>query len=139
MEEAPNDGNMYVRQSGQWVKLPPAPVSTFQYRADVNSTTASDPGTGKLRWNNADQLSATELYFDRLTQDGFDISLMLLVSMAGDKIAIQRKNFALDNQIWQLLGPAVQMADWFKVPVQFVSAEGNSSFSGNQEISVLVR
>ena len=37
-------------------------ASVFPYRADVATTTESDPGTGLLRWNNVNQLAATALY-----------------------------------------------------------------------------
>jgi hypothetical protein len=140
LEEAPNDGQMYVRQGEAWVVMPPppVPVTLYQYLADA-AITASDPGAGKMRWNNVDQHSATELYFDRLTQDNFDISLALLMSHAGDTIAIQNKTFSRDNQIWTISAPPIVMSDWFRVPVTFVSAEGSSTFVGNQQISVLVR
>jgi hypothetical protein len=51
---------------------PGASSSVFFYRVDLTSTGASDPGSGKLRYNHATQNLATTLYIDWLTEDNFD-------------------------------------------------------------------
>jgi hypothetical protein len=49
----------------------------FRYLIDAGSTTASDPGAGRLRFNNATQASATEIYLDNSTDDGVSLATYL--------------------------------------------------------------
>jgi hypothetical protein len=116
---------------------PGASSSVFNFKADTHSTTASDPGTGKVRWNTVVQASATELYFDRLTTDGFDITGLLATVTADDEIIIQDADFALNYQIWKKSASAIIVPDWFRLPVEFV--EGTTEFSHNQVLAVIVK
>lgn len=113
-------------------------TSVFPYRADLTSTGASDPGKGKVRWNNATQASATFLYFDWLTSGGFDVTGLMALLDAPDVIILQDTDLALNHQTWELTGPVVMNPDWFAVPVSFVSSSGSGVFTNNQQISVLI-
>ena len=115
-----------------------ASTSRFFYRVDLSSTGASDPGTGDFGYNNVVQASATALYFDNLTQEGFDSTLMFTLSQFNDEIVIQDKNLSVNHQVWRMTGPGQQMPDWFQVPVEFVSING-APFTGTQEVAVLLR
>jgi hypothetical protein len=129
-----------VRQAKELGVQGPPGVSTsvFHYRADTTSTAATDPGAGKIRWNNATQSSATFLYFDWLTADDFDVTTLWSLMNAPDQFIIQDKDLAINHQIWQMTGPVVMMPDWFQVPVTFISSSGAGVFSNNQAISVLI-
>lgn len=52
-------------------------VSPLRYTIDTDSTSASDPGAGVLRFNNATQSSATAIYLDNSTEDAVDLSAYL--------------------------------------------------------------
>lgn len=139
LEEAPDDGKMYVRQNSQWVEMPVSRAhSTFAYRFDGNSTSPNDPGSGKLRYNSAVPANVTALYVDRLTSDGLDTTAIFTAMQFDDELVIQETAFALRNQVFRITGPGVVMADWFNIPVEFVSSNG-SDFNNNLNISVLTR
>jgi hypothetical protein len=114
-----------------------ASSSVFQYRFDAGIA-ENDPGGGRLRLNNAIQPNATALYIDRLTQDNFDVSTIFRMMGPQDKFVIQDKTLAAHNQVWAQTGPAFDRADWFEVPIAFIQSDG-TVFTGNQQISVLVR
>jgi hypothetical protein len=139
LEEAPNDGKMYVRQNGEWVELPVSQASmSFNYKFDGQTVNPSDPGSGKLRYSSVVLADITELYVDRLTSDGLDTTTMFTTMKFSDEIVIQEKDFALRNQVFRLTGAGEVMPDWFKIPVEFVSSNG-SPFNNNLNISVLTR
>jgi len=116
---------------------PSSGAEALHYRADTTATTPSDPGTGKIRWNNVTQNLATTLIFDWLTTDGFDAHNFLKLMSVDDKFVIQDTDLAVTYQIWNLTGPAINHPDWFEVPVAFV--EGSGVFSNNEKITLLVR
>jgi len=113
--------------------------SSFHFRADTQATAPNDPGTGNLRWNNANQQLSTELYFDRLTTDGIDITAIIASSTADEEFIIQDTDFAFNYQIWKLLAPVTANPDWFQASVEFVSSGGTGTFTNNQRITALVK
>ncbi len=121
---------------------PPGPPggssSVFFYKIDAQGTNQSDPGSGKLRYNAANQLAATTLYVDWLTTDGFDAHLFFELVNVPRQIVIQDKDLSVNYQVWDLTGPAINHPDWFEVPVAFVSSNGNATFSNNHNVAVLL-
>jgi hypothetical protein len=118
---------------------PPGPSSSvFFYRVDANSITAADPGAGKLRYNAAVQADATAFYIDWLTADGFDAHLYFELVTVASRLVIQDKDLAVNYQVWEITGPAVNGPDWFAVPVSFVSSTMAGGFSHNQNVAVLL-
>jgi len=112
--------------------------SVFFYRVDLTSTAPNDPGAGKYKYNNAVMEDVTEIYFDNLTQSGFDASALYKLATLGDQFVLQDKDLAIHHQVWAITGPGVQMMDWFMVPVSFVSSEGQP-FDHNREIAAIIR
>ena len=117
-----------------------ASSSRFFYRVDAQSQAASDPGTGKLRYNGSPQSTATKLYIDNITGDGFDATAMFTAATFHDEIIIQDKDFAQNFQTWEMTGPGVPRVGYFEVPIRFISFSGaQANFSNNQEIAVLLK
>jgi hypothetical protein len=106
----------------------------LNYRADT-ATGASDPGAGRLRWNNATQSSATELYIDILTDGGTDISSFLPRLYAGNVLYIQDKDDATKKQTW-LLSTTTDNTGWWTFAVTNLTAAGGN-IANNQEIVVV--
>jgi len=127
----------YVDNRISALKLASSPVALF-YRVDVSSVSASDPGTGKFRYNNVNQTAATFLYMDNITQEGFDATLFLVVNDFKEEFIIHDKNFAINRQRWKITGPAVIMPDWFQVPVQFLLMDG-APFTHNMEVAIILK
>jgi hypothetical protein len=113
--------------------------SVFFYRADTQFQTASDPGSGYMRWNTVDQQAATALYLDRLTIDNFDITLFLQLMEIEDRFVIHDADLAVNYQVWALTGEAISHADWFELPVAFVEAGGAGAFAQNTKLAVLIK
>lgn len=111
--------------------------SVFFYRIDLTSTTITDPGGGKMRYNNAIQTSATIMVFDWITDDGFDIHVLFQLFAGTTRFLMQDKDFALNNQIWELTAPATNLSDYFTVPVTLVSSAG-SAFTNNQRVAIII-
>jgi hypothetical protein len=110
----------------------------FPYQADTSSTAANDPGSGNLRWNNATHSAATMLYFDRLTSDGFDDTILFLPLRPPVRIVIQDKNLAFNNEVFEMSAPIQVNPDWFQMPVRFVSSSGNPVKAKPNPIAVLI-
>lgn len=110
--------------------------AVFPYRADAASTTASDPGTGYLRWNTVGQTDATAIYMDWLTTDGLDVHILFQLMTPPSRFLVQDLDLAVQYQIWELTAPANNMPDWFEVPATLVIASG-AIFTHNQRLAVI--
>jgi hypothetical protein len=114
-------------------------ANMFLYKTDISTTTPSDPGKGKIRWNNVDQASATMLILDWLTMDGFDPVLMFQTFPVGDTFIIQEVDFSLNHQVWRKTAPAVNGPDYFTVEVELVSVNGLSQFKNQLPVAILLQ
>jgi hypothetical protein len=100
-------------------------AAILTYRADSVSTNPSDPGTGLLRWNADTVENVTSLYIDRLTADNTNDVTAMWSMVSPTRLFIQEADLAVNNQMWNVTGPAVVMGgDWLDVPVSFVAAKG---------------
>ena len=99
-------------------------ASPMQYKAS-STTTESDPGAGRLRWNNATQASATEIYLDAETNGGTDVSNFLSSVPAGSTLYIQDKDDATIYQRW-LVVSIVDNVGWVTLTVSQVTAQGGN-------------
>jgi hypothetical protein len=71
----------------------------LRFTADAAATTDADPGAGKLRWNNADQSLATQLYIDNASLDGVSINGFWGSLPSAGYLYLQQAD---DADIWQL-------------------------------------
>lgn len=117
---------------------PGASSSVFYYKADAHSTAANDPGAGKLKWNNATQSASTELYFDWLDADGFDVTVLWSMMNAPAQFIIQDKDLAINYQVWELTAPVDMMPDWFRVHAVMVGSHGAGVMAHNASLAVLI-
>ena len=95
----------------------------FQWSTSVNPT---DPGTGRVRFNNSDLLQVTEVYFDRvdyqlLDQEAWYESFNQGTGAIKGNLYFQPLN-SLSNAIaiFEVTG-AEDQGDWYKVDVTYVS------------------
>ena len=105
------------------------------YKGVTNNTTASDPGAGKMKWNNSTQISATELYLDAITDSGIDLSNYISTIPAGSTLFVQDKDDAAKYQKW-LIGSMVDNTGWMTVPVSLLASSGGDI--GNNQLVVIV-
>lgn len=97
-----------------------------------NTTTASDPGPGRIRWNNSTQPSATEIYIDALNDNGTDITLWLLRITPGTVLWIQTQNNSNAYQRWQI-NSITNNTGWFTFGVSLLDTSG-ISFANNSSV-----
>ena len=111
-------------------------TNIFNYEADTSATTPP-PASGFIRWNNATQTSATNLYIHSTAFDFANAELFLGLLASGSRLVIQDKS-AVGNQIWTVSGAPTESALVWTVPVTFVSAggTGSSNFANNEPLSL---
>jgi len=112
------------------------PTMMLRYRALVGSQGASDPGVGRLKWNTVDQIDATELYVDWITDDGFDAQMFLLAPDI-KTLVIQDLAFALNSQKWQVV-EATNMPDWLQLTVVLIEQKGGAVFGANKALGMVL-
>jgi hypothetical protein len=102
--------------------------------------TDSDPGAGKLRFNNATIASVTSLFLDNLESNGGDVSSFVDIwddstNSALRGLVLVRKVSAKENfAIFSVTGSVTDGTGYRKVTVSHIASNG--SFSNNDEISV---
>lgn len=121
-------------------------VSGF-YRFDT-VTTASDPGSGQLRYNHATPASVTALYVDTLSQPGTDATRLFGLLSVGMVLLIQQKNDAARFLQATISSTPTNNTGWWTIPVtvvasgtlpaagascNFVVLGGSEAFSGAAE------
>jgi len=114
--------------------------SFFFYQANAN-TIGGAPSNQKVNWNNATQLSSTELGISTITDDNVDITIFLALLNIGDTIIIQDKNVAANYQTWLVINPITDNTTWFSVPVSLVASGGNAptnEFANNHPVILAI-
>lgn len=111
--------------------------TAWRYKAKTNATSGY-PTNGHLLWDNATQLSATNILVSHLDDEGSDIELLLSFFLEGQKIFIQNRDDSSQNQVWEITGtPTVTGANtstaYYTFPVTLVSSAG-AAFSNNHSI-----
>jgi hypothetical protein len=111
--------------------------TAWRYRAKTNATSGY-PTNGHLLWDNATQLSATNILVSHLDDEGSDIELFLSFFIQGQKIFIQNRDDSSQNQVWEITGtPTVTNPNtstaYYTFPVTLVSSAG-AAFTNNHSI-----
>lgn len=102
--------------------LPAQSSSVWYYLA--NSATSGDPTSGQLLWNNATQISASQINISNITSQNLDIDAFWSLLSIGSKIIIQSSTNANDNQVWTINGATIDNTTYLQIPVSIVSASG---------------
>ena len=111
--------------------------ATFDYTFDT-TITASDPGTGNIRFNNATLSSATAMYIDASNDASTDISTFLntiddSTSTIKGHFRISKKADASAFALYTITS-LTNNTGWFTVNASYVS--GNSTFANLDDIIV---
>lgn len=107
LSDAPSDGTGYVRKDGSWVAESTGGGGAsigVQCLSDTASTTDSDPGAGNLRWDNATQADATELFVSDDTVDSASLTGVWATLVAGGLAYLQHATDQDTWQIWEITG-----------------------------------
>lgn len=91
-----------------------------------STTTDSDPGTGVLRWNNATQASATQLFIDNVDADSTSLATLWAALTSGSVIVIRDLSTADRWQIWSLDSAPTNGTGYYKFTVSLLASEGGN-------------
>lgn len=113
-------------------------ANLWAYKAKT-SATSGDPASTHLLWNNATQISATQLNLSHITDDGFDIDLYFPYIVTGDQLIVQDRDDSTNYQIWTVSGATtIHSNSYIEIPVTLDSSggSGTTNFSNNHQLLV---
>lgn len=116
----------------------PGGANLWAYKAKT-SATSGDPGTSYMLWNNATQISATQININHITDDGVDIDLLLAYISSGNTLIVQDADNSTNYQKWTVSGSiTIHANSYVEVPVTFVSSSGTgtTNFSNNHRLVI---
>lgn len=125
--------------SGNTYNLLQGAASGLTYQFDTSTTTSSDPGAGKVRFNNATLSNVTEIAIDDSTAAGADVSAFILAwddaaSSTKGTVFVQKRTSPSIIAIFNITGSSTDESGWTRLAVTYVTHNG--SFAANDPISV---
>lgn len=111
-------------------------LSLADYSADTSSTADADPGAGKVRWNNATQASATEIYIDDADSGATDHSALWASLAIGGYLYLYEPT---DLDTWQqwTITSVTDAAGYLKLGVTLVASNG--SFANGDTVRLTIQ
>jgi hypothetical protein len=93
-----------------------------------------------LLWNNATQISATQININHLNDDGVDIDIFLALIKTSDVIFVQDKNNSGNYQKWTVSATPTMQVDYVEIPVTLSTSAGTGTtgFANNHPIIVAI-
>ena len=95
------------------------------------------PVDKSIRWDNATQASATELFFDYDNEDGVDVSFGLGKVLVGSRIRLQQSNDGNIYQEWEVTS-ATDNTTYYTYGVTLVESTGGDIASNRDTIATLI-
>ena len=113
--------------------------ATFDYTFDT-TTTSLDPGTGKVRLNNANQDVATQMYIDELDDDSTSITSFLqtidsVTSLIKGYVRIANRLDTSQFLLFQISN-LTNNTGWWAIDITNQASSASSPFSNNEDIIV---
>jgi len=95
------------------------------YNYLANTTIISgNPTAGNIIWNNATQISATQLNISNTTVNTIDIALYLALLKKGDLFVIRDSSNSNNFQTWEVTGDITQLTGYVQVPCILKESDG---------------
>jgi len=94
------------------------------------ATAAADPGVNTVRFNNTTLASVTNIYFDDISNSGFDVGVWINRLKNGERLYVQKSNDPSSFVEFRVTGTPVDNTGWWTVPVVVVSS-GTIPVAGN--------
>lgn len=110
-------------------------ATPLSYKAVTNNQAATDPGAGKIKWNNSTQNAATQIYLDVITDDGIDLTNYMRNLVAGSSLYLQDRDDAGKYQRW-MINLATDNTGWITLNVTLVNSLGGNLANNAQTILV---
>lgn len=103
------------------------------------STVMADPGSGKLRLDNADPMLATYLAISRMTEVGTDVANVLASIRGGDAIYIQDQDDADCWVRYSIYEAAEDHGTWFAIGIGEATGSGTAPANNDRVVVELSR
>jgi hypothetical protein len=105
--------------------------SLFRYNFDAN-TQGGQPAQGHIRWNNATQISSTQINIFHVDQAGDDIDIFLALMVEGEQFILQDNNVSANYQKWQISGTPTNVNagtanSYWTFPVTLIASGGTGT------------
>lgn len=99
---------------------------------DASTSTSGLPASGFIQWDNATQIDSNNIFVNKITKDGIDMTLFLQDLVVGSQIVIQDKSNSSNFQKWVVNDlPATTGTVW-RFPV--LHNNGTYEFSDGQDV-----
>jgi hypothetical protein len=132
--DAPNDGYLYARQDGQWVRVPSGFSMMFEYVFD--NVALPPPNNSQLRLNDINPIFATRIWLHNNNADSVDVSNLLSIVEANYVIFVQDKDDPTKRERFVTTGPITNFGTFCEIPVEWKSGQG--FLVDNQRLIVVV-
>lgn len=114
--------------------------ASFDYQ--WSTATSGDPGSGKVRGNNATVASITELGINKLTNSGADIEAEIATwddstSSIRAKVYIVKEGAAGNRHSFSISGAGTDQGDYWTFPVTYVGTAGTISNGNDVAVNVI--
>jgi hypothetical protein len=121
----------------EWITAPVSPSGgvALQYRWQ-SDITATDPGAGNIKVNNADQTLATELYVNDLTRNGNDAGFIWEDVVKGEYVGVWEE-FGDNETIYYLITATQDNVGWHTLTVDHIPGT-LGGLDNNQQCTVLL-
>jgi hypothetical protein len=89
-----------------------------------------------LLWNNATQISATQINVNHITDDSVDIDVFLALLKTNDVLIVQDQNNSANYQKWVISATPTAQVDYVEIPVTLTTSggTGTTNFPNNHAI-----
>jgi hypothetical protein len=89
-----------------------------------------------LLWNNATQISATQINVNHITDDSVDIDVFLALLKTHDVLIVQDQNNSANYQKWVISATPTAQVDYVEIPVTLTTSggTGTTNFPNNHAI-----
>lgn len=124
------DGTLVLSDNGTYVPVTGGTTTSFSYR--FQTATTPPPDSGRVRYDNVTQLSATLMYVHKDTNNSEDIHNFLANVSAGDRLVIMNSSDSGQFQEWRVTA-VTDVTTYIQYAITLLSSQG-SSLSNNQNI-----
>lgn len=124
-------GNLSFAEGSNWVPTSGTQTTLYQWDSDI---TATDPGTGKLKANNADLSLITEIYVSNTSQNGADFNAVFNKLVSGNVVYSANSEDTTTFALGEVDGTVIDNGSWFTIPMTIDSS--NNAYSGGTKVTI---
>lgn len=105
---------------------------------NISTTVGGTPAVGTIRYNNATQVSATELLMAVVTSDGLDLTNFIAQMAIGDTFYIQQETSSANYQRWQATAAPVIGGGYATIAVTLLSSAGTGTTNFADALPIII-